>query len=72
MGSQQVHSGGPKSKAEQSTGGHIPDIVRPGKHPQGAGTFSTKLSDAYLTQPFYMNYETKFGEIGRASCRERV
>ena len=26
-----------------------------------AGTFSTKLSDAYLTQPFYMNYETKFG-----------
>ena len=24
-------------------------------------TFSTKLSDAYLTQPFYMNYETKFG-----------
>ena len=26
-----------------------------------AGTFSTKLSDAYLTQPFYMNYETKLG-----------
>ena len=36
MGSQQPHSGGPKGKAEQSTGGHIPDIVRPGKYPQGA------------------------------------
>ena len=36
MGSQQPHSDGPKGKAEQSTGGHIPDIVRPGKHPQGA------------------------------------
>ena len=36
MGSQQPHSGGPKGKAEQSPGGHIPDIVRPGKHPQGA------------------------------------